>query len=688
MKSKTHFRDAAGQHNNSLSSSTYCAETLVPTEDKREQITKYGGWLAKLFFLIIVLLPTMCFFIKTPVSALPSKNTVTDSPTETELSARFADSNDLKSSALLILSDPDYGSTQGMCVAENRYIIVGRYRKDGAKDLMVYDVIEKKIKASNVFFKSDPDAADSGTNVDLGHMNGLAYYDGYIYVPRIGDDRGIIRLKFNEDCSIVFDSAVYTAGMGKPTPSNISCYAGSLYWTAYGSKNGQFDVYRSVNGNENIELAFSSDFGGLVTTNLLSKQGMAFDGNYLYFAFSGRLNVPSAGYGTDWQKLVRNTEKIIITTCSGRIVKTLTFPRGSYGEIEDVDTIKLGNSTYLIISCNQNDDGVACVYAVPLFQDTTPSGYLEVSNMDRSFYQDRQEFIVYCDNAVCIEDGSYNPMKSNPFASGLTQDRFTSVYAALNYIKRLGCPVKLYITGEYGDLVFKNLPAGISFVFDDASVKSLSFTQCPGITLEGKNKAVLGSLKAEKSVILVASGVSLIKNYTGPENAVDAQYSILTGSFSEISGFKNKIQNVQGIVDISCTNENKNARLEVAPSSKQKTEQAEENKTSTVELSYNNQDVVSKISQNGKTVMLNLTFQNINLGETNSVKFSGMLPKEYCPAADSVFPAVIAGDIDGADPKGMCCLHISNDGILTVYAARGTIEPSDFLLVTGTYLTE
>ena len=686
MRSKIHIRsvNTVGQRSTGLSSSTCCAEKLVPAADKREQITKYEVWLAKLLLLIIVLLPVICFFGKAPASALANNSTVTGSPAETELPARFVDSIDLKSSALLTLADPDYGATQGMCVADNRYIIVGRYRKDGAKDLMVYDVIEKKIKASNVFFKSDPAAADSGTNVDLGHLNGLAYYDGYVYVPRTGDNRGIIRLKFNQDCSIVFDSVVYSAGTDKPAPANISCSDGILYWTASGGKNGKFDVYRGADGSEDFELAFSSDFGGLVTANLLAKQGMAFDGNYLYFAFSGRLNVPSVGDGTDWQKLVRNTEKIIITTPEGKTIKTFTFSRGSYGEIEDVDTIQLGSSTYLIISCNQNDDGVACVYAVPLFQDTTPSGYLEASNMDGSFYMDRREFTVYCDNTVCYESGSYNPMKSNPFASGLTQDRFTSVYAALNYIKRLGCPAKLYLTGEYGALTFNNLPAGIGFVLDDAVVDSLNFTQCPGVTLEGQNKAVLGGLKAEKSVILAASGVSLIRTESSPAYGIQAQYSVLTGSFSEINGFTDKIREVESIVNISYYDEIKKARVEI--SSAGENVEKSEDKTSVVQLSYHNQQIVSTLAVHEKNVMLTLTLHDVDPGETNKAEYTGIIPNEYRPAADVVFPALIAGSKMGDDPSGMCSLHISTDGTVTVYVSKGAIKPTDYILATTNYL--
>ena len=686
MKSKIHIHSVkrVGQRSTYLSSGTCCAEKLVPAADKRVQIPKYEVWLTKLILLIIVLLPVMCLFFKTPVSALADKSTVTGIPTETDHSSIFVDTIDLKCHALMSLSDPEYGATQGMCVVDNRYIVIGRYKNDGAKDLMVYDVIDKKVKASNVFFKYDPKTPDAGTNVDLGHINGLTYYDGYFYIPRT-KHRDIIRLKMNEDFSIVFDSVVFSAPKGEPVPANISCHDGVFYWLAYGPYNGKFTVCCSKNDFHNTQRAFESDIGGLATDNLLAHQGMTFDGEHLYFAFSGRLNIPSIDTGTDWQKLVRNTEKIIITTLEGKIIKTFTFSRGSYGEIEDVDTIQLGSSTYLIISCNQNDDGVACVYAVPLFQDTTPSGYLEASNMDGSFYMDRREFTVYCDNTVCFENGSYNPMNSNPFASGLTQDRFTSVYAALNYIKRLGCPAKLYLTGEYGALTFNNLPAGIGFVLDDAVVDSLNFTQCPGVTLEGQNKAVLGGLKAEKSVILAASGVSLIRTESSPAYGIQAQYSVLTGSFSGINGFTDKIHEVQSIVNISYYDKDKNARIEISPAGENIGE-AEEDKTSVVQLSYYNQQIVSVMAKHDKNVMLTLTLHDVDPGETNKAEYTGIIPKEYRPAADAVFPAVVAGSQTGDDPSGMCSLHISADGTITVYVGTEPVKPTDYILATANYL--
>ena len=612
-------------------------------------------------------------------SAASEPDTVGESSTLAAQSREFVDTIDLKSHALMTLSDPGYGAVQGMCVAEDRYIIVGRYRKDGAKDLMVYDVIEKKVKASNVFVKSDPSAPDFGTDVDLDHINGLTYYDGYLYIPR-SHYRDIIRLKMNADCSIVFDSVVFSSPQGEAVPANISCCDGVFYWLASGLSKGRYSVYCSKDGFKNTSLAFTTDIGGLAAGNLLAKQGMAFDGQHLFFAFSGKLNVPALDDGNDWQKLMRGTEKIVIAATSGEILKTLSFSRGSYGEIEDVDTIQLGSSTYLIVNSNQNENGVSCVYAVPLFKNTIPSGYLEGSNLDGSFYLDKRELAVYCDNTACYPNDEYDLMLSKPFANGLLQDPFTSVYAAVDYIKRLGCPAKLYLSGSYGNLAFYNLPAGIGFVLNDAEVRSMSFVQCPGITLEGQNKAVLGGLKVEKSVVLAAPGVSLVRRANGPAYGIEAKYSVLTGSFSEMSGFTENVREEQSIVSVSYDGEQKNTAAD------NNTAQVEDS-TSAAELSYYDRGFVTTVARHDKNVMLGLTLHNVTTGEGNSAAYPGILPNEYRPAANVVFSAVIADSETGANPTGMCSLRIETDGTITVYGGMEQISPNSYILATAAYLT-
>ena len=105
-----------------------------------------------------------------------------------------------------------------------------------------------------------------------------------------------------------------------------------------------------------------------------------------------------------------------------------------------------------------------------------------------------------------------------------------------------------------------------------------------------------------------------------------------------------------------------------------------------VQLSYHNQQIVSTLAVHEKNVMLTLTLHDVDPGETNKAEYTGIIPNEYRPAEDVVFPALIAGSKMGDDPSGMCSLHISTDGTVTVYVSKGAIKPTDYILATTNYL--
>ena len=493
-----------------------------------------------LALLAMLLLPTFAFCGTEAAARTTSGESLT-----------LVESIDLRRGAFLMLADQGYTSTQGMCVINDRYLVIARYKTDGSRDLAVYDVLKKEIVASNVFKKRNPEIPDSGTNVDLEHCNAITYWDGYLYIPRFANKHDIVRLKFCDDCSIIYDSVAYMAGEGEAAPLDIACHNGIFYLTTAGRRGRGFDIYRSTDGLNSLEYAFSSDFGGLVNTRSIVKQGLSFDGTYLYFPFTGVLNALFMPERRDTQNLKRSMERIIVTKTDGEIVREFSFSRGNYGEIEDVDILTLRGNTSLIISCNRNGNNVACVYAVPLFQNTVSSAYLEGTGIDGRLYSESGDLEVFCDNRTCYENGVYDPLQSRPFATGLEEDPFTDVYAAIHYIEKSACAATLYLRGNYGELSFDNLGAGLRIVLDGANVRSMQISRCPEITLEGKNDPVLGHLGAEKSVVLVAPGIHMIQTGDGNDCAIEVRYGILTGSFEEIAGYVSRCQEDFSIVNIS-----------------------------------------------------------------------------------------------------------------------------------------
>ena len=599
----------------------------------------------------------------------------------------------LQNRAFMCISDRGYTSTQGMCVINNQYVVIARYLEDNAKDLMVYDALNKSIVSSNVFRITDPDTWSKGTNVDLDHANGLAYNKNFIYVPRSGYG-DIVKLKINKDFSIVFDSIVYTAPESTLTPVNIACHDGIFYWTVAGNDDGQFTIYRTTDFNT-VDIAFSSDFGGLVRTNALTRQGLAFDGNYLYFAFSGRLNVPANEGGTDKQKLMRNTEKIIVTETTGKILRVLEFSRGSYGEIEDVDICSIDRSEYLLIGCNQNDNGVAHVYTVPVFDNTVPSKYFETTNIDGILDEyNKTDLKFYCDNTNCFIDGKYYPLHSNPFASGLEQDPFTDVYAALSCIKRCDCPATLYLTGLYGNLLFCNLPSELNIVISNAEIDSLVFVQCPGVTVSGENNAVLRHLKAERSIVLTSPGIKMERSEEGPTYAIEANNALVIGSFSKMVGYDKAVRGLQGVVAVSIDESDfeDNSKLGIGEGSliyvNEKRELLPENKRESFIINYVgciNENAVEKYEKN---VMLNLTLGNgTPFTEASGNDYIGTLPKGYWPTDNVTASAMATASNTGEGECVPCILYISSNGKLSIRGDADRLRNMSFVFATVTFMT-
>ena len=295
---------------------------------------------------------------------------------------------------------------------------------------------------------------------------------------------------------------------------------------------------------------------------------------------------------------------------------------------------------------------------------------------------------VYCDNTACYEAGKYDPLNSNPFASGLTQDRFTSVYAALNFIKRHGCPATLYLTGEYKDLVFKNLPAGMNIVLLDAKIGSISFSDCPETALSGEHSATVGFLKAEKSVVLVTPGISLTKMTEEANHAIELYYTVLIGSFTGIYGYDTALFEEQSLVNVNCTAEDRTIRAGYEiPDVIQTVKSPADTEIEMLSLSYLGGDLQYDAVKSGNNVTLKMTIRNACLTEEKEAVYEGMLPEELCPVIDIIVPALISESDTGSDPVAVCSVCLSVDGIIKVYGDHHIAQDAHYILVTLSYIT-
>lgn len=604
------------------------------------------------------------------------------------------DSFDLQNQGILALADPMYSSAQGMCSIDNRYIVVARYRKDKSRDLMVYDLIEKRIKSSNIFAKTDPSGPDSGNNVDIGHVNDITYHNGFLYIPRGGDSKDIIRLKVDKDFSIHFDRVVYKASKDNPLPVNLACHNGVFYWTGSSIVNNNIQVFRTKDF-KTIDLVFATDFGGLVADHAIGRQGMAFDGEHFFFAFSGRLDVPDSDQSaTDAAKLRMNTEKVIITGTDGTIERVLGYPRGSYGEIEDVDTMIVNGNTYLLLNTNKDKNGVACVYAVPLYMDTVPSFFLEPPSRNsnsNSYYRTD----VYCDNTACYKDGNYNPLYSNPFASGLAQDKFTSLEAALNFISRHEMMTSLHVSGRYDEISLRDLPNGFVIVLDNAYIGTLKLTECPNITLYGENAAHLGRLNIEKGSILLGPGISMYSSPENEEHAIEINHAILDGSVQEMIGYQQAVYAVNGIVNLSIATSDFWDYSELAGGEDSLLyvngipQMCSKNETETFKTVYLGRTNENTVIKNGKNIMLSLILGDGSFfSNATGSDYVGTLMEMYRPSVDVVVPAVIAEKENGDGMVGYCTLYIGKNGQIFAKGNVDQLQSARYILATATYLTE
>ena len=293
-------------------------------------------------------------------SAFDSKSILGDQKQYLEIQNTIEESSiepiNILNSIYTMFGDARITASEGMCVIEDKYVCVCYYLTedpDNKKLLMIYDLENQIIASTTTFYKEDSSSPDSGTNVDLGHVNSLSYCNGYLYATTLSPNYDIIELSINlNDFNIQFSrrltSSYYISSAVKYEESFY------LYVSNY---NNKVALLKSDNNLNSLELVFYLDeiFGTGDTS-----QGLEYDGEYFYFATS----TTAQGIGSDatiydLTRYLRET--IHVLNKKGEIVKYLWYPRGDGTEIEDISVLRYNNQKFLIINPNV-DNNCAFLY--------------------------------------------------------------------------------------------------------------------------------------------------------------------------------------------------------------------------------------------------------------------------------------------------------------------------------------
>lgn len=452
---------------------------------------------------------------------------------------KFVDNLQIDSNSFLSLYDSGYTSLQGLCVIDNKYMVVVRYCGTNNKNrsFRVYDIINKTYLTESIF-----------TDAQVGHCNSICYDDGYIYVATLTTGAGVVRLIFDEETKeITYDSVVYAGGINV---KSVGVHDGEAYIVS-AIQNGVFKIY-ITNDFSNFEVAFETDFNGVAAN--ITPQGITYDGQFLYIAFSGLIP-----YTMNNDDLVRRTEKIFICDTTGNILKCLTFERSAHGEIEDVDVVTINRQTYIAIGVNQNDRHASNVYVIPLYKATTPVLQFDTAPFtDQSFYNHDTPLHVYVDSA-----------NGTPFADGTQRNPFKTISEAIAFIKKANVPAEIFITGTFESLTISYVPVPITLNLYDCTVTgTIKIKRCAPITIDrttGTTGATVKFLQIEETVVFVRAGISTLQGI-GSGSAISLLRAELIGNMGAISNYANAVSTNSSICLVNASSISVSGNVVVSPS--------------------------------------------------------------------------------------------------------------------------
>lgn len=430
---------------------------------------------------------------------------------------KFVDNLELDDIGFLTMYDSGYTSLQGICVVDDQYLVVCRYSGDN-RILQVYDVINKTLVKNNEF-----------TDSQIGHVNSLTYDDGYVYLATLNATYDIVKLQFDsEDGTLTYDSVVYSHGI---QAKNIAVYNGEFWMAGRRTTGSAYRFYKTTDF-ETVELAFETDFSNSVGE--LDEQGLAVNEEYVFIPFS---QYPP---DTNTPTLERMEEKIMVCKHDGTLVKVLSYPRVSYGEIEDVDIIILNDQPYLFIGTNQNDEHVSCVWTSRLFTFTKNNPILKKPKFKGKYNSTR--FYIWVDS----ENGT-------PFADGNQTNPFKDLPSALLFARNTGVACSLILLGTFSDTItIRSMPAPMEVNLSaNTKIKELSIRECSQIYINASDTSELAHLYVDHSSVFSRGLLPFTKgdnNYTEAmainRSTVIIQAGAITG-YSRVATLNTAILNCQ-----------------------------------------------------------------------------------------------------------------------------------------------
>ena len=396
------------------------------------------------------------------------------------LTSKIIDGIDLlRTTFMCVKQFGGYTATQGMCVAGD-YLIVSMYENTETDGRLYVIDIENKSVSSYV----------DGVS---GHLNSLCY-DANSKLVCVVDGMTIHRyalssgnLSFSDDVTLSdsFQSATAIA------------WNNGLYYVRHG-----FAVFVSSDLSvvtKTVYVQEGADTG-------LTRQGMEVDDDYIYMPYSGSDGV----------------ERIhIYDKEDGKLLKVLTIPRGTFGELEEVAIY----GGYMFLNFNRPFSGsMLGIYKIPLYK-STPN---ELDSVRANY--------IYQQNSVM---GSFVVDSTNDivFPDGTSDNPFNMIQEALILSQLSNATVSIVLKGAYTTISLRNIGKMVEVNFADATVETISVYTSVARLLNVNAKQIT----AELSLVNIDQGTLDGNNDTA--NAIVNYRSLIVGRLTTVQNYTGSLIN-------------------------------------------------------------------------------------------------------------------------------------------------